>query len=79
MMTSPERCHQQFQMKQEPKCINGGILGTLGHPKGRKPYGGGNLVRRLGFRCFSSVAGISDNSCGGLKELMEVNIFYLFS
>ena len=73
LITGQERCHQQVYMKQRPKYINVGILGTMGHPKGLKSYGGGDSVRESGLRCFSSVASINDNSCVGLKELIKVN------
>jgi hypothetical protein len=72
LITDSEHCHQQVYVKQRPKYINGGILGTMGHPKGLKPYGGGDSVRESGLRCFSSVTSIND-SCGGLKELIKVN------
>lgn len=46
---------------------------NLRNSKGGNPHGSGNLVRRLGFRCFSSNSSISDSSCASLKELMVVN------
>ena len=73
LVIGPERCHQQVYMKQRPKYINDGILGTMGHPKGRKLYGGGDSVRESGLRCFSSVTNISEDSCVGLKELIKLN------
>lgn len=73
LITNPEHCYQQTYVKQRPKYIFGGILGTLGHPKGRKPYGGGDSVRESGFRRFSSVTNINEQSCVGLKELMKIN------
>jgi group II intron reverse transcriptase/maturase len=60
-------------VKQRPKYIYGGILGTMGHPKGQKPYGGGVSVRETGFKRFSLVSNISEQSCVGLKELMKIN------
>jgi group II intron reverse transcriptase/maturase len=60
-------------VKQRPKHTNGGILGTMGHPKGRKPYGGGDSVRESGHRCFSSASNIIGSSCVGLEELKKVN------
>jgi len=60
-------------VKQRPKYIFGGILGTTGHPKGRKLYGGGDSVRESGFRRFSSGTNISEQSCVGLQELMKIN------
>jgi len=73
LITGSERCYQQIYMKQRPKCINNGTLGTVGHPKGLKPYGGGDSLRESGLRCFSSVTGISENSCVRLKELIKIN------
>lgn len=73
LITKSEPCYQQFYVKQRPKYTNGGILGTMGHPTGRKPYGGGGSVREPGFKCFSSVANIIDHSCVSLKELIEIN------
>jgi group II intron reverse transcriptase/maturase len=73
LITDPEPCYQQIYVEQRPKYTNGGILGTMGHPKGLKPYGGGDSVRESGFRRFSSVANINDQSCVDLKELMELN------
>lgn len=72
-ITDPGHCSQQIYVKQRPKYINGGILGTMGHPKERKFYGGGDFVRKSGFRCFSSVSDINEQSCVGLKELMKIN------
>jgi group II intron reverse transcriptase/maturase len=60
-------------VKQRPKHTNGGILGTMGHPKGRKPYGGGDSVRESGHRCFSSASNMICSSCVGLEELKKVN------
>lgn len=73
LITDPEHCYQQVYMEQRPKYTYGGILGTMGHPKWLKPYGGGDSVRESGFRRFSSVANINEKSCVGLKELMELN------
>ena len=73
MITDLEPCPRQYYMKQQPKYIYSGILGTLGHPKGRKPYGGGDSVRESGFRRFSSVININEQSSVGLKDLMELN------
>lgn len=73
LITDQEPCHRQFYVEQRPKYTNGGILGTAGHPKGRKPYGGGGSVREPGFRHFSSVTDITDSSCVELKELMKIN------
>lgn len=68
-------CNEQIYMKQRPKYIYGGILGTLGHPKGSYvwAYGDRNPVRGLGFRCFSSAPCIIDSSSVGLEELTKVN------
>lgn len=71
-ITDSEPCYQQFYVKQRPKYTYDGILRTMGHPKGRKLYGGGDPVRGSGFKRFSSVANINDK-CVGLKELIEVN------
>jgi group II intron reverse transcriptase/maturase len=68
-----EPCNQQPYMKQRPKYSIDGILGTVGHSKGRKPYGGGDSVRESGFRRFSSTSNISVKSCVGLEELMNLN------
>ena len=73
-ITDPGHCSQQIYVKQRPKYINGGILGTMGHPKERKFYGGGDFVRKSGFRCFSSVSDINEQSCVGLKELMKIKM-----
>nr|QUS63793.1 hypothetical protein [Haslea silbo] len=73
MVTNPGHCSQQIYVKQRPKYIYGGIIRTMGHPKGRKPYGGGDSVRESGFKCFSSVTNISEQSCVGLKELIKIN------
>lgn len=62
-----------YYEKQRPKYINGEKLGTMGVSKWRKSYGIGGLVRRLGFRYFSSNFDISDNSCVKLRELIDVN------
>merc|ERR1712003_155727 len=56
-----------------PKYTNGGILGTMRHPKGRKPYGGGDSVRESGRRCFSSATNIIGSPCVGLEELKHIN------
>jgi len=68
-----EPCYQQCYVKQRPKYINDGILGTMGYPKGRKPYGGGDSVRESGFMRFSSVASFSAYACVGVKGLMKIN------
>ena len=73
LITNSGHCYQQIYVKQRPKYIFGGILKTTGHPKGRKPYGGGDSVRESGFRRFSSGTNINDQSCVGLQELMEIN------
>lgn len=73
MITDPGHCSQQIYVKQRPKYIYSGILGTMGHPKGRKPYGDGDSVRESGLRRFSSATNISEQSCIGLKELMKIN------
>jgi group II intron reverse transcriptase/maturase len=73
MITDPEHCYQQIYVKQRPNYTYGGILGTMRHPKGRKPYGGGDSVRESGFRRFSSVTNINEQSCVGLKDLIEIN------
>jgi len=65
-------------VKQRLKYTNGGILRTTGHLKGLKSYGGGDSVRELGFRCFSSVTNINDGLCVSLKELIELNKNNLF-
>jgi group II intron reverse transcriptase/maturase len=59
--------------KQRSKFVNGGVIGTMGNPKGRKPYGSGGSVRELGFRCFSSNSNITANASVSLKELRKVN------
>jgi len=66
-------CNRQSYVKQRPKYTNGGILGTMRHPTGRKPYGGGDFVRKSGFRCFSSATNIIGSPCVGLEELKKVN------
>jgi len=73
LITDLGPCYQQIYVEQRPKYTNGGILGTMGHPKGLKPYGGGDSVRESSFRRFSSVTYINDESCVGLKELIELN------
>lgn len=59
--------------KQRSKYDNGVVVGTLGSPKGRKPYGCGGFVRKLGFRCFSSNSVITANASDSLKVLKKVN------
>lgn len=59
--------------KQRSKYDNGVVVGTLGSPKGRKPYGCGGFVRKLGFRCFSSNSVITANASDSLKGLKKVN------
>jgi group II intron reverse transcriptase/maturase len=71
LITGSELCSQQFYVKQRPKYTNGGKIGTMGHPKERKLYGGGDSVRESGLRRFSSNSGITSGT--SLKELMEVN------
>lgn len=71
LITDLGPCSQQCYVKQRPKYTNGGKIGTMGHPKGRKPYGGGDSVRESGFRCFSSISGITSGT--RLDELMELN------
>lgn len=73
MITDLEPCPRQCYVKQRPKYIYGGILGTLGHPKGRKSYGGGDSVRESGSRRFSSVTNINEQSCVGLEVLRKLN------
>ena len=65
-------------MKQRPKYTNGGILRTVGHPKGLKSYGGGDSERESGFGRFGSIADVNDDLCVGLKELIELNKNNLF-
>jgi group II intron reverse transcriptase/maturase len=60
-------------VKQRPKYTNGEILGTMRHPTGRKPYGGGDSVRELGCKCFSSATNIIGSPCVGLEELKKIN------
>jgi group II intron reverse transcriptase/maturase len=45
----------------------------MGHPKGRKSYGGGDSVRESGRRCFSSATNIIGSPCVGLEELKKIN------
>jgi len=59
--------------KQRSKYDNGVVVGTLGSPKGRKPYGCGGFVRKLGFRCFSSNSVITANASDRLKGLKKVH------
>lgn len=73
LITCLGNCFRQAYVKQWPKYTNGGILGTLRHPKGRKPYGGGDSVRESGHRCFSSATNIIGSPCVGLEELKKVN------
>jgi len=73
LITCLGNCYCQFYVKQRPKYINGGILGTMRHPKGRKLYGGGDSVRESGYRCFSSATNITGFPCVGLEELKKVN------
>uniref|UniRef100_UPI003001AD1D hypothetical protein n=1 Tax=Cocconeiopsis kantsiensis TaxID=3082010 RepID=UPI003001AD1D len=65
--------HRLIFMVQRPKCGLSGSWGTMGHPKGRKPYGGGDSVRESGFKRFSSFTNINEQSCVGLKDLIEIN------
>ena len=58
---------------RSPKYNISGIRGNLGNSIRRKSYEGGGLVRRLGQRRFNSNSNISENSCGSLKELMNIN------
>jgi len=60
-------------VKQRPKYTNGGILGTMRHPTGRKSYGGGDSVRESGRKCFSSATNIIGFPCVGLEGLKKVN------
>jgi retron-type reverse transcriptase len=73
LITDSRHCYQQFYVEQRPKYISGGMLGTMGHPKGRKLYGGGDSVRESGFRRFSSTININENSCVELEKLMKLN------
>ena len=52
LITCLGNCYRQPYVKQRPKYTNGGILGTMRHPKGRKLYGGGDSVRESGRRYF---------------------------
>nr|UDP55420.1 putatuve reverse trannscriptase orf679 [Schizostauron trachyderma] len=73
LITCLGNCYQQPYVKQRPKYTNGGILGTMRHPTGRKSYGGGGSVRESGCKCFSSATNIIGFSCVGLEELKKVN------
>jgi group II intron reverse transcriptase/maturase len=73
LITCLGNCFQQAYVKQRPKYTNGGILGTMRHPKGRKLYGNGDSVRESGRRCFSSATNIIGSPCVGLEELKKVN------
>lgn len=73
LVTNLRHSNQLIYGMHNPKYVNIGSLQNLGKPKGRKSYGNGSLVRRLGQRCFSSNSNIIDNSCVSLKELMKVN------
>jgi group II intron reverse transcriptase/maturase len=71
LVIDSELCPRQFYVKQRPTYTNGGKVGTMGHPKGRKLYGGGGSVRESGIRRFSSNPGITSGT--RLRELMELN------
>lgn len=73
LITCLENCNRQSYVKQRPKYTIGGILVTMGHPKGRKSYGGGDSVRESGRRCFSSATNIIGSPCVGLEELKKIN------
>ena len=73
LITCLGNCYRQLYVKQRPKYTNGGILGTMRHPTGRKSYGGGDSVRESSRKCFSSATNIIDSSCVGLEELKKVN------
>lgn len=73
IITCLGNCYRQAYVKQRPKYTNGGILGTMRHPKGRKLYGDGDSVRESGHRCFSSAINIIGSPCVGLEELKKVN------
>lgn len=48
LITCLGNCYWQSYVKQRPEYTNGGILGTMRHPTGRKSYGGGDSVRESG-------------------------------
>lgn len=73
LITNLKPCYQQFYMKQRPKNVIFEFSRTMGNPSRRNSNGSGNFVRKLGRKCFSSSANISDESCVGLKELIEIN------
>lgn len=74
MITDLEHGYQLVNVKRQSKCANGGNLGTMGHPKGRKLYGGGDSVRESGIKRFFSSSNIIDKpSCVSLQELMKLN------
>jgi group II intron reverse transcriptase/maturase len=73
LITNSRYSNQLVYGMRSPKYIIGESWRNLGNSKGRKSYGCGGLVRRLGQRRFSSNSSISDDSCASLKELMEIN------
>lgn len=73
LITCLGNCYWQPYVKQRPKYTNGGILGTMRHPMGRKSYGSGDSVRESGHKCFSSATNIIGSPCVGLEELKKVN------
>lgn len=65
-------CYQQLYVEQWPY-FTCGFIGTLGHPKARKSYGGGGPVRGLFCRRYSSANSISGSSCADLEGLLKAN------
>jgi group II intron reverse transcriptase/maturase len=73
LVTSSWRSYKLIYRTRCPNHVNGEKRCNLGHPKGLKTYGLGDLVRRSFQRHFSSNSNISNNLCVSLKELMDIN------
>jgi group II intron reverse transcriptase/maturase len=73
LVTDLRHSNQLVYGKQRSKYDNDVVVGTLGSPKRRKPYGCGGFVRKLGSRCFSSNTVITAKASDSLKELKKVN------
>jgi group II intron reverse transcriptase/maturase len=73
LVTDLRHSNKLIYGKQRSKYDNGVVVRTLGSSKGRKPYECGGFVRKLGFRCFSTISVITANARDRLKELKKVN------
>jgi hypothetical protein len=77
LVTDLRSSNQLINGMQKSKFVYGGVLGTMGIPKGLKSYGCGGLVRGLNFRRISSnsniIAESNTKACVSLKELRKVN------